>query len=185
MTLLFCRAESLAVQSLSFSSSSVSFLLIFLPFALPFLNCVVFLFHWAFLRFSPEITVTSEVSSSLFPFFSLLCPSQAHTCMHGLAHALITLSSPLLSKCCVLQSSSVPREQQSSHQADYALSINLSALFVPANHTASARANPLFVHASVIYSDQNYTQHHKRLWAVTRKNTKKRWNSLVCSRIVA
>lgn len=146
---------------------------IFYHFALPFLNCVIALFHWAFLRFSPEITVTSEVSSSLFLFFPLLCPSQAHTCMHGLAHALIPLSSPLFSKCRVLQSSSVPREQQSSHQADYALSINLSALFVPADHTASARANPLFVHASVIYSNQNYTQHHKGLWAVTRKNTKK------------
>lgn len=99
-----------------------------------------------------------------FPQCTNLFPSHTHTHTYPFKFSLC--------KCCALQSSLLPRVQQSSHQADYALSFNLSALFVPLDHTASTRINPLFVQDSLIYSDQNCTLHQKTLQGMN-ENTPK------------
>lgn len=115
-------------------------------------------------------SVTSEVSPATSSpqcnnlFSSPLSLTHTHTQTQSMCTRTRAHTHPLkfsLCQCCVLQSSLLPRVWKSSHQADYALSFNLSALFVPVDHTASTKTNPLFVQAFLIYSDQNCTLHHR------------------------
>lgn len=164
MTLLFCSG---ALQ-LSLFPLPVLTIIIFSVTQCVCSLPVVFHFIMSTLLSSPNITLASEV----FPAASL--PSNVPICSPllclslTLTHTLIPLSFAFC-KCCVLQSSLLPRVQRSSHQADYALSFNLSALFVPPDHSASTQTNPLFVQGSLIYSDQNCTLHHKRLRGMSEK----------------
>lgn len=59
----------------------------------------------------------------------------------------------------VLQSSWLSGEQQSSHQADYSLSINLAALFVPADYAAWALIPFLF--AALSFTLTEITVRHR------------------------
>lgn len=122
-------------MSLFFVSQPSLFFLCGLPLSYN-LNSILF----------PDIIYVSEVSptvslpllyrsASLSLSLSLCYTHSTHTYPFKFSHC----------KSCVLQRSMFPRVQQSSHQADYALSFNLSALFVPLDHTSSTQTNPVFV----------------------------------------
>lgn len=149
MTLWFCSVAFFPQSFLYFNFliiilSLVIFIHLFLPslFSPPHSNSSLLLSHF------------HHILALNVPFYSL-----------RLSHRDIRTHPFKISfwKCCVLQSSAFPRVQQSSHQADYALSVNLSALFVPLDHTASSQTNPAFVRGFLICSDQNCTFQHECL----------------------
>lgn len=73
---------------------------------------------------------------------------------------------PLSFVSAVLQSSLVPRVHQNSHQADYALSFNLSVLYVSVDHTEKTPANP-FLFATLSLTQTISTMLHETLAAKT------------------
>lgn len=77
----------------------------------------------------------------------------------------------------VLQSSLVPRVRQNSHQADYALSFNLSVLSVRVDHTARTSANPLLFTALSL-TQTICTLLHKTLGAILTVETQKVTHSI-------
>lgn len=95
-------------------------------------------------------------------------PSPSFSSFPPLPFSLI----PLTFVRAVLQSSLVPRVHQNSHQADYALSFNLSVLSVRVDHTARTLTNPLLF-AALSLTQTICTLLHKTLGAILAMKTQK------------
>lgn len=127
---------------------------------------VLSLLHQVRRLYSPNVALTSKFfpAVSLPSVYQCVCLSsvfllQTHTHIYPLKFPFggAVSSRALCSPGC----------RRAVSRLIYALSSNLSALFVPLDHTASTQTNPAFVQGSLIYSDQNCTLHHKRLQDMT------------------